>query len=97
LLAYLLCIIVPTYWYWTLRANVSMRTRLVVHGLLLILVVQVVLGISTLLLIVPLPLAAAHQAGSLLVLSLTLFANHEMRATPAFVFQERSSRGTTLT
>lgn len=83
LLAYLLCIIVPLFWYRTLKAGVSARTCLVIHGLLLVLVVQIVLGISALLLIVPVPLAAAHQAGALLVLSLALFANHELRAARA--------------
>ncbi len=87
LLAYSLCILVPMYWYWTLTANVSPRTRLVVHGLLLMLVMQVVLGVSTLLLIVPVPLAAAHQAGALLVLSLALFANHELRTAPVSSFR----------
>lgn len=83
LLAYLLCIIVPLFWFWALTANVSARTRLVIHGLLLMLVVQIALGISALLLIVPVPLAAAHQAGALLVLSLALFANHELRTASA--------------
>ncbi len=83
MLAYLLCIVVVLFWYRTLAANVSARTRLVTHGLLLMLVVQLVLGVSTLLFFVPVPLAAAHQGGALLVFSLALFANHELRAAPA--------------
>ncbi len=41
--------------------------------------VQIMLGISTLLLVVPVPLAAMHQAGAVLVLSLTLWALHSLR------------------
>lgn len=40
---------------------------------------QVMLGISTLLLVVPVPLAAMHQAGAVLVLTLTLWALHSLR------------------
>jgi heme a synthase len=40
---------------------------------------QVALGISTLLLYVPIPLAAAHQAGSLVLLSLLTWSVHSMR------------------
>ena len=40
---------------------------------------QVVLGVSTLLLYVPTPLAAAHQSGALATLSLALWLSHETR------------------
>lgn len=47
-------------------------------------VTQVGLGISTLLLYVPIPLAAAHQAGSLALLTLLTVLVHSLRfATPA--------------
>jgi heme a synthase len=41
--------------------------------------IQVMLGVSTLLLVVPIPLAACHQAGAVMVLSLTLWALHSLR------------------
>ena len=40
---------------------------------------QIMLGISTLLLVVPVPLAALHQAGAVMVLTLTLWALHSLR------------------
>ena len=40
---------------------------------------QVALGIATLLLVVPIPLAAAHQAGAVLLLTLTVLALHRLR------------------
>ncbi len=44
-----------------------------------IVAIQVMLGISTLLLVVPIPLAALHQAGAVLVLTLTLWALQTLR------------------
>jgi cytochrome c oxidase assembly protein subunit 15 len=41
--------------------------------------IQIMLGISTLLLVVPAPLAALHQAGAVMVLTLTLWALHSLR------------------
>ncbi len=43
------------------------------------LVLQVTLGIATLLLRVPVPLAAAHQAGAVLLFSLALMSAHAPR------------------
>ena len=41
--------------------------------------IQIMLGISTLILVVPVPLAAMHQAGAVMVLTLTLWALHSLR------------------
>ena len=43
------------------------------------LALQIALGISTLLLVVPLPLAAAHQAGAVLVFAAALNVAHALR------------------
>ncbi len=43
-------------------------------------VLQVALGISTLLLVVPVPLAAAHQAGALALFTAVLWAAHRLHA-----------------
>lgn len=43
---------------------------------------QVGLGISTLLLYVPTPLAATHQSGSLALLSMALWLMNELRRVP---------------
>ena len=42
-------------------------------------VVQVGLGISTLLLVVPVPLAALHQTGALVLLCIAVWLAHEFR------------------
>lgn len=81
LIAYLLCFIIPLYWYRIQQADVSARTRAVAHTLLAALALQISLGVATLLLVVPVALAAAHQAGALLLFSAALFMNHELRAS----------------
>jgi len=47
--------------------------------LLAMLALQITLGIATLLLAVPVSLAAAHQAGALLVFSAAILVVHSLR------------------
>jgi cytochrome c oxidase assembly protein subunit 15 len=44
------------------------------------LVVQIALGVATVLLVVPVPLAAAHQAGAVLLFTAAINAAHALRA-----------------
>jgi cytochrome c oxidase assembly protein subunit 15 len=60
-------------------SDISRRARIGAHLLLALLAVQITLGICTLLLVVPLPLAAAHQAGALLLFAATLNVVHALR------------------
>jgi heme a synthase len=80
LLAWTLLVLVPIWW-WRLRATpeVPARARLAAHLLLAMLLAQVSLGISTLVLVVPLPLAALHQAGAVLLFAAALHAAHALR------------------
>jgi cytochrome c oxidase assembly protein subunit 15 len=80
LLAWLLAIVVPILW-WKVRAadGASSRARTGATILLVLLAVQIALGISTLLLVVPLPLAGAHQAGAVLVFAAALNLAHALR------------------
>jgi cytochrome c oxidase assembly protein subunit 15 len=55
------------------------RARTGAGVLLALLAAQIALGIATLLLVVPLPLAAAHQAGALLVFAAALNVAHALR------------------
>lgn len=55
----------------------GLRTR--AHWVLAMITAQVALGISTLLLHVPVALAAAHQAGALVLFTLTLYLLHGLR------------------
>ena len=67
-------------WAAGLRANLPKPARNALHALLAIAVLQVALGISTLLLVVPIPLAAAHQAGAVLLLTAAIAFRHSLRA-----------------
>jgi cytochrome c oxidase assembly protein subunit 15 len=79
LIAWMLAILVPIFWFKSRTVPLSSPARLACSMLLIMLAVQITLGISTLLLVVPLPLAAAHQAGALLLLTAALWVNHELR------------------
>jgi heme a synthase len=77
-IAWLLALLVPWFWLRVRRAAAPTRARLAASLLLAALALQIALGIATLLLVVPVPLAAAHQAGALLVFSASLFAAHSL-------------------
>ena len=80
LLAWLLALLVPWFWWKNRGMELNPRARLAADLLLGTLAVQIALGISTLLLLVPIALAAAHQAGAVLVFTAALFAAHSLRA-----------------
>jgi cytochrome c oxidase assembly protein subunit 15 len=80
MIAWLLMLLVPAFWIVAGREALPPRTRLATHALLGMLVVQVVLGVSTLVLGVPIALAAAHQGGAVLLLSAAVWSAHELRA-----------------
>ncbi|HXQ42315.1 MAG TPA: COX15/CtaA family protein [Candidatus Udaeobacter sp.] len=64
---------------WLRRGLLPAEARLPIHLLAGMAAIQVSLGISTLLLVVPVPLAAAHQAGAVMLLTLALWALHSYR------------------
>lgn len=63
-------------WWAARRYALPPRLRLGYHLLLAMVAIQVSLGISTLLLHVPIPLASAHQAGAVVLLTLLVYVNH---------------------
>jgi cytochrome c oxidase assembly protein subunit 15 len=80
LLAWALAFAVPALW-WRARGTPGLpsRARAGTAALLAMLAVQVGLGIATLVNVVPLPLAALHQAGALLVFAFALNVAHALR------------------
>jgi cytochrome c oxidase assembly protein subunit 15 len=79
-IALILAIVVPWLW-WRVRSTGGAPARAVrgAGWLLALLGAQIVLGIVTLLLVVPLPLAALHQAGALVVFALAVNVAHALR------------------
>jgi cytochrome c oxidase assembly protein subunit 15 len=72
LLAWVLMAAVPLFWWRAMRAPLTPYARGLCHLLLLALAIQVALGVATLLLVVPVPLAALHQAGAVLLFTAAL-------------------------
>jgi cytochrome c oxidase assembly protein subunit 15 len=81
MLAWLLAFAVPVLW-WKLQGapGVPARARKGAHLLLALLALQIALGIATLVLVVPVVLAAAHQAGAVLVFAAALNVAHALRS-----------------
>lgn len=80
LIGWLLIVLVPLLWWRVRRAVSGPRARLAADAMLAVLAVQVGLGITTLLLMVPVAWGAAHQGGAMILLAAVLWVNHELRA-----------------
>jgi cytochrome c oxidase assembly protein subunit 15 len=80
ILAFVLGVVTLLLW-WRLRTMPGLPSRIARGGnaLLGMLALQIALGIATLLYVVPLPLAALHQAGALLTFALALNVAHALR------------------
>ena len=76
--AYLLLILVSSFCWLVYKAKVSSQSSLAVLLLMLALLIQVVLGISTLLLHVPVAVAVAHQGGAIVTFTAMLFTSHSL-------------------
>jgi len=80
LVAWALAIVVPLLWWRIRKAEAAPRRAHSGASLLVgLLAVQIALGIATLLLVVPLPLAALHQACAVLVFAAALNVAHALR------------------
>jgi heme a synthase len=82
-IAWLLAVSVPMLWVKTLRSGAPAPVRLLSHALLASLVLQIALGITTLLLAVPVVLGVAHQGGAVVVFTVALALNHALSRAPA--------------
>ncbi|KAJ3041143.1 Cytochrome c oxidase assembly protein cox15 [Rhizophlyctis rosea] len=69
-------------WAFSRRVPLPRMARIATNALLGVAALQVTLGITTLLYLVPIPLAAAHQSGSLTLLSVALWLVHTLRRIP---------------
>ena len=70
---------VMAFWFASLRWPLPGEGRIAVHALALMAVLQVILGIATLLLAVPVGLGVAHQAGGVLLLTAALLTVFQLR------------------
>lgn len=75
-LATLLAVVV--FWFSLQSVALASRARLAANGLLTMALIQVTLGIATLMFVVPVPLAALHQAGAVGVFSFAVWTVFEL-------------------
>lgn len=78
LIAWLLTFFVSIFWLKSLKYPLSSSAKMACHLLLLALILQISLGIATLLSAVPLELAATHQAGAMVLFTASLWVNHKL-------------------
>lgn len=71
------------------RIPLPRRTKMAAVTLLALAYTQVGLGISTLLMYVPTPLAATHQSGSLALLTGALWLMNELRRVPKWFLEDQ--------
>lgn len=77
-LAVSLVLFIGLTWWTVTRADADESTRKLTHGLLGMAFVQAGLGIATLLMVVPLWLALLHQAGALILFTLSVTIAHNL-------------------
>jgi cytochrome c oxidase assembly protein subunit 15 len=73
--AYVLFTLILSFAFKVLRSGIQGKLRAGIHCLIALLLVQMTLGISTLLLHVPVALAAAHQGGAIALFTTSLFVS----------------------
>ena len=79
MIAWQLAFSVPLFWYKSRKIELSKTTYLACNLFLLMLAIQISLGIATLLHVVPIPLAASHQGGAVLLFAASLWVSHRLR------------------
>lgn len=66
-------------WLWSLSRDLAPPAQLGFAALAILALIQLALGITTLLLVVPVALGAAHQAGAILVLTAAIWTLYHLR------------------
>ncbi len=79
ILAITVLIATITVWFRYRQIELSKYARSGMNALMVMVLIQVALGISTLLLVVPIHLASTHQAGAVALFTITLFVTYAAR------------------
>lgn len=80
IIAYVLMIMVPLTWWKATRLTLTPKTKFAFNLLLMVFVIQIILGVTTLIYVVPVSLASLHQAFAILVFTVALYLNHQLRS-----------------
>lgn len=81
--AYLLFVLITSFAFLVYRSSQTKKVRVGAVLLVLALLAQIILGISTLLLHVAVPVAAAHQSGAMVLITAMLFVSHALQRAGA--------------
>lgn len=79
LLAYLTLLTVLATWVASRGHHLQHRARLSINALLVVTILQVILGITTLVMVIPLTLAVLHQAGAATAFCLSIWVMRELK------------------
>jgi len=82
LLGHLTFASISALWFMSRKAPLPPRIKTTVNALLGMAIIQVALGVTTILTYVPVPVAASHQAGSLTLLTIATYLVHELKRMP---------------
>jgi cytochrome c oxidase assembly protein subunit 15 len=82
LLAVTTVILAFVLWVWSLSRDLAPSAQVGFAALAILALIQLALGITTLLLVVPVTLGALHQAGAVLVLTATIWTLYHLRGRP---------------
>ncbi len=82
LLAVVTVILALALWLWSLSRDIAPAAHGGFAALAILALIQLALGITTLLLVVPVTLGALHQAGAILVLTATIWTLYHLRGRP---------------
>ncbi|MCK5876251.1 MAG: COX15/CtaA family protein [Candidatus Marithrix sp.] len=78
ILATLVFLVSSIFWFIAQKHKFPTRIRWGIHIFLIVMLIQITLGISTLLLRVPVVLAATHQGGAMVLFTVALFITHAL-------------------
>jgi len=82
LLGHLTFASISALWFMSRKAPLPPRVKNTANALLGMAIIQVALGVTTILTYVPVPVAASHQAGSLTLLTIATYLVHELKRIP---------------
>lgn len=81
LLAELVLLSVVGLWFYAKKYELADRARLGFNLMLIMVCIQFILGVATLMMVVPVSLGVAHQGGSMLLFSTALFTLSSLRSS----------------
>jgi cytochrome c oxidase assembly protein subunit 15 len=76
--AYVIVLVVSIFTFFALKFRPTGPTRIGILSMFAMMILQVLLGISTLIMNMPIALATAHQGGAVLLLTASLFVTHSL-------------------